>query len=918
MFTNIGAVGQASSYAGGGGIGSNQNPYGPVGPVPTPGHFRRHGNAEQGYGGSMGLTPPGTPPRSRQSSPRSASRRRRMDDDEPPARREQPRRERSREREDTADNAAPTTSMPTEWGARTLRLEKQIQDSAGEIVRLTALIGQLQTTVEGMHQRANSDHNRLNAIEGAIPERVHRCEERQAYHVEILNGFARNATEQISSLQHRMNMVEEHQQVPNFGGGNSSGNAQNFNIGSPISEPFQTAPPAAASQTPPSAPTFDPWANHRPNQTSAHGTTPQTPPAPTPDPWANSRPTQNQNSARTFAAREWNLSDKKVSKALTLFDGHAQNYRNWSDRMKDHCKEVNSGYGKHFQQIENSKTRIYNRDLGMGNLGNGTIVDSQWLSQHLWVFIGNHISNDLHGRRLSLTQNDQDNGFELWRSLFIENEGGAEQVALGGMSSLHAFPQCQRLEDLQHWLGQWQICRHKYGSDLPETHLKQMFLNMLPTSVSEKLRERRDLTTLQQYINEIDADLGRLNDARLAKLHAQRMSSALKAGSRSSVNAVVEEQPPPTPQPTVSEDIGKKLDTLISVLSSNGSQQRGRTSGPADRTSKREDRSASPHRSKSPRGIDPAWEKEGKGCLHCGARGHQRKNCMKFKKLLTDNNNSLPTGYKGAYEKWKDQRKKVNVSAIPDFDLDDDLDEFPETNMVWCLPTKKSNLRSLSVPIAPVKNCFSALQESDDEDEILSALQQLTPNIRIGPKVPQKHHKISSALSKKEIANIARQVADGTIDLPDLDLDSNQDYKAVWALVDSGAGKSCADKSKHFPHVRTKNKPSSARMATASGQELKSRGTFKVKGLTAEGQQVMPNFEDTDVDMPIIAVNDISQEDTEVIFRKGTSEMVDVRSGRRSRFAKQRGVYFMKMYYEKNQCTCGDEVESGFTRPGTP
>ena len=80
----------------------------------------------------------------------------------------------------------------------------------------------------------------------------------------------------------------------------------------------------------------------------------------------------------------------------------------------------------------------------------------------------------------------------------------------------------------------------------------------------------------------------------------------------------------------------------------------------------------------------------------------------------------------------------------------------------------------------------------------------------------------------------------------------------------------------------------------------------------------MPNFEDTDVDMPIIAVNDISQEDTEVIFRKGNSEMVDVRSGRKSRFAKQRGVYFMKVYYEKNQCTCDDGVESGFTRPGTP
>ena len=78
-------------------------------------------------------------------------------------------------------------------------------------------------------------------------------------------------------------------------------------------------------------------------------------------------------------------------------------------------------------------------------------------------------------------------------------------------------------------------------------------------------------------------------------------------------------------------------------------------------------------------------------------------------------------------------------------------------------------------------------------------------------------------------------------------------------------------------------------MATANGHELKSRGTFTVKGMTAEGQRVMPNFEDTDVDMPIIAVNDISQDDTEVIFRQGDNEMVDVRSGRKSMFAKKRG-----------------------------
>ena len=569
-----------------------------------------------------------------------------------------------------------------------------------------------------------------------------------------------------------------------------------------------------------------------------------------------------------------------------------------------------------FQFIENSKTRIFNCNLGMGTLPDGSAVDYLWISQHMWVFIGKNISNDLHGRRLSLTQNDADNGFELWRSLFVENEGGAEQVALGGMSSLHAFPQCPKIEDLQHWLGQWQICRHKYGYDLPESHAKQMFLNMLPPSVSEKLRERRDLNTLQQYINEVDADLGRLNDAKLARLHAQRMSSALRSGSRSSINALVEESQPAPVQPSnqntnANDEISKKLDTLISALTSNDRAQ------PRGRQTDRSQRAASPARSKSPRGIDPAWEKEGHGCLHCGAQGHQRKNCNKFKKLLADNNGSLPSGYKGMYEKWKDQRKKTKVSALPDFD--DDFDEFPETNLVWCLPCK-SNMKPLPIPITPLNNGFDVLQEPDDEDEMMTALQQLIPNIQIGPKKSQKQKKLKPGLTKREISDIAGQIAQGKIDLPSLDLESNSEYAAVWALVDSGAGKSCASKAKHFKHVKTCNAPSKARMATASGQELVSRGTFRVKGRTSEGQVVEPNFEDVDVDMPIVAVNDLSQENTEVIFRKGSSELLDIHTGRRSRFAKQRGVYFMKIYYKKGQDAGqhDDEQSLGFTRPGAP
>ena len=150
-------------------------------------------------------------------------------------------------------------------------------------------------------------------MESALPERVHRCEEQQANHIEILNGFAKNAHEQIATLQHRMNQLEQPSpSAPAFGGGamprtpgfdgrGAASPTQQFHIGSPISDPFNDrAPPspAAMPQTSSNVPYFDPWA--RP---------------------ASSQQAPNPHSVRTFVTTEWNASDKKVSKALTLFNG---------------------------------------------------------------------------------------------------------------------------------------------------------------------------------------------------------------------------------------------------------------------------------------------------------------------------------------------------------------------------------------------------------------------------------------------------------------------------------------------------------------------------------------------------------------------------------------------------------------------
>ena len=164
------------------------------------------------------------------------------------------------------------------------------------------------------------------------------------------------------------------------------------------------------------------------------------------------------------------------------------------------------------------------------------------------------------------------------------------------------------------------------------------------------------------------------------------------------------------------------------------------------------------------------------------------------------------------------------------------------------------------------------------------------------------------------MAGIARQVREGKIPLPDLDLPSDADYDMVLALVDSGAARSCARRQEHFPNASTELKPSHVKMATANGEELLSRGCFRIEARTAEGHTIVQNFEDADVDMPIMSVTELAtngEQGSDVVFRKSDGAIVDIKSDHSSGFVRRKGVYFMKLYVPKGQRASPD-----FHRPG--
>ena len=108
-----------------------------------------------------------------------------------------------------------------------------------------------------------------------------------------------------------------------------------------------------------------------------------------------------------------------------------------------------------FAEIEKQKVHIPMsvQSLAFLYTARGSIqVDFRWVSNVLWTFIGKHISDVLYNNRNAMAGGTE-NGIELWRSYFVRHESGADQVELGGIGSLHSFPQCDKVENLHHWIG---------------------------------------------------------------------------------------------------------------------------------------------------------------------------------------------------------------------------------------------------------------------------------------------------------------------------------------------------------------------------------------------------------------------------------------------------------------------------------
>ena len=756
---------------------------------------------------------------------------------------------------------------------------------------------------------------RVEGLERTLPQRIQMVENRQVTFVETLNAMTAAINQKIEQVEHfvlaQPKAAAPPQTFPpipqSYGGPQPSQPTmpEQFQLGSPLS-----APPGMGAN-PSSAPTPDPWASyHATYVAGSQAAPPMAPPV-------AAASAAGQEIIQHWDERRWDISHAKVSKELKPFNGSDSAYRTWAGRVRDHFKEVNRDWALVFAEIEKQQTVIPMNSQTLCYLfapGRQVQVDFAWVTNVLWTFLGKHIVDSMYGHR-SAVASGPDNGVELWRAYFVKHEGGADQVELGGIDSLHTFPQCQKVEDLGFWLGKWIEMKDQYGQGMSDVHLRSRFLNILPEAVKKDVRETRGLHTLQDMIQHVQKDLGRLNDSKIAKLHADRLRQSLSGTHRVNAMTEVEDPTPPTHGPKSEDEItqfqdminalSSKIDTIAAAVDTKRTQPRG---GPHAQ------RAARPERG-------PSDFSKFKGCLHCGG-DHRVADCRIKKALLAKNGGKLPAGFKSAFDKWKAAQPAKKVAALSDAELQDE-DLQSESDFAWGITCGALTAKQVCTPcdfrhtnsFANIFEDDSYDDEEDGEEHILSTLQQMTSNVSVGPKVSQRQRKDPSQrqpIDRRTVAAIAKRVRNGDYNLPDLQLESNDQYEAVWALVDSGAGRSCARRSQHFGHTKTELKPSSVKMATASGEELKSRGCFTIDLLSTEGNTLHQTFEDADVDMPILSVTELSTNGamgSDVMFRKSDGAIIDLQTSAASRFVKRRGVYFMKVYTLRNR-------KAGFSRPG--
>ena len=209
----------------------------------------------------------------------------------------------------------------------------------------------------------------------------------------------------------------------------------------------------------------------------------------------------------------------------------------------------NPGWLRVLQLMEMQTSPITFERLRRIHTIDGCPVNAVWLSKALWAFVTEICTPGVNAVKTIWAGNEEYNGFELWRRMYLTNEGGAEQVQITGYRNLLNFEKCTRHDQVILNLGLWNELRANYGQGIPDAMLKTMFESIMPDSIATEILNRRDtIKTLQQAIDYVIASNDRYTDARVAQAHTHHLKTPSSSNVKSYIAAVSHGQDPSMPQ----------------------------------------------------------------------------------------------------------------------------------------------------------------------------------------------------------------------------------------------------------------------------------------------------------------------------------------------------------------------------------
>ena len=136
--------------------------------------------------------------------------------------------------------------------------------------------------------------------------------------------------------------------------------------------------------------------------------------------------------------------------------------------------------------------------------------------------------------------------------------------------------------------------------------------------------------------------------------------------------------------------------------------------------------------------------------------------------------------------------------------------------------------------------------------------------------------------------------------MPDIDMESDVQWKAVWALLDSGRSVHVANAARHFPGAEIQQPPSNTKgFQTADGKTISNLGHTVTHLRTQEGFRTGVQWKNAKVAMQILSTHEIAKNNKELRDREREGDIVDLQTGHITKFIAAAGVCVVTTFRPK-------------------